>query len=508
MKIDRYSQEMKAKPFDIEAGKLISVIHEIDAKELGVFPLDRIEITNRKNGKHIVTVVDTTTTMVRENEIGLFKDVQKALGIKKGQGAIVRQSPQPESVALIKKKIKGEALSAEEINEIVQDIAYNKLSEVEASAFMTAAYIQGYDLEETAAMTRALIADGRRLKLKRGAVLDKHSIGGVNGRTTMVIVPIVAAAGCMIPKTSSRSITSAAGTADSMEVLAKVSLPIAKIKKITEKIGGVIAWGGAVELAPADDKIIKIEHPLSLDPEGQVIASVLAKKASVGAQFVVIDLPVGPDMKVNSLEKAEEMAKKFVEIGKRLGMKVEAVITNGAEPCGKTFGAALEAKSVLEILEGKKFDNMAQKSCELAGTLLELAGKTPKGTGFKVAREILQSGKALKKMQEIIKAQGAKILESKKIPRAKFTEKITAEKSGKISGINVRKLIDTARTAGAPVHKLAGLELFVEKGQEIKKGTVLFEIHSENKQKLGLAKKFALESRPIEFGQTIIEKIA
>jgi AMP phosphorylase len=504
--MDRYAQKMKVKLFDIEAGKLISVLHEIDAKELGVMPLDRIEITNTRNKKSIVTVVDTTQTMTKEDQVGVFRDVAEALGLKKNHLVIVK-SPQPESVSIIKKKIKGGTLSEKEIKQIVDDIACNKLSEIEASAFMTAVSIHGYDMDETTAMTKALVEDGNRMKLSRGPVLDKHSIGGVNGRTSLIIIPIVASLGCVIPKTASRSITSAAGTADSMEVLANVCLPIEKIKKITEKIGGVIVWGGAVELAPADDKIIKIEHPLSLDPQGQVIASVLAKKASVGAEFVVIDLPIGQGLKVDSVEKAEQMAKKFVEVGKTLGMKVEALITDGTEPCGKAFGAALEAKYALETLEGKRFDNLALKSIEIAGILLELSGKVPKGKGKETAKQALQNGSALKKMHEIIKAQGPRALYSSQIPRAKFIEKITAKHPGVIGRIGVKTLIKIARTAGAPGDKLAGVLLVAEHDSKVKKGDVLFEIHAESRQKLELAKKFALKNNPIELHSVIIEKV-
>ncbi|MDD5148832.1 MAG: thymidine phosphorylase, partial [Candidatus ainarchaeum sp.] len=245
--MDRYSQMMRVKTFDIEAGALISIMHEIDAKELGVLPLDRVELTNIKNGKKVVTVVDHTTTMVEPDEIGLFEDAQKELLVFRGDQVEVKQSPQPESVSFIKKKLSGGKLSEKEIKSIVDDISKNKLSNIEMGAFMTAIYIRGFDLDETTSMTKALVEDGQRLKLKKGPVLDKHSIGGINGRTTMVLVPIVASLGCVIPKTSSRSITSAAGTADVMEVLADVCLPMKRIKSITEKTGAVIVWGGAVD---------------------------------------------------------------------------------------------------------------------------------------------------------------------------------------------------------------------------------------------------------------------
>ncbi|MDD5148732.1 MAG: thymidine phosphorylase, partial [Candidatus ainarchaeum sp.] len=230
----------------------------------------------------------------------------------------------------------------------------------------------------------------------------------------------------------------------------------------------------------------------------QVIASVLAKKASVGAKLVIIDLPLGEGAKVNTRKKAEDMGKKFVEVGRRLGMKVKAVITDANEPCGNAFGAALEAKNVLEILEGKYFDKVAEKSCEIAGLLLEMSGKARKGTGKKIAIEALKSGKALKKMQEIIKAQGARILKSSDIPKAQCIFAARAKKHGKIAGLRVRKLIKTARIAGAPADRLSGVLVLVEKNQAVKKGQAIFEIHSENQQKLCLAKKYAMHNDPIE----------
>ncbi|MBN2067630.1 MAG: thymidine phosphorylase, partial [Candidatus Diapherotrites archaeon] len=320
---EQYSQVMKARAFDIEANRMVCLLNLIDAIELGVFPLDRVELTNLGNSRKIVTVIDITKTMLGENEVGIFKEVAEKLLLKEGKKVRVRPVEKPESLGFIKRKLEGETLSESEIKAIVRDIGDNKLSEVEVAAFVVGVYIHGYNLEETAAMTKALTEDGKQLKLEKGPVLDKHCIGGTNGRTTMVVVPIIAAAGYYIPKTSSRSITSAAGTADVMEVLANVCLPLSDIKKITEKVGGVIAWGGALDLAPVDDEIIRVEHPFSLDPVGQIIASVMAKKASVGSKYVVVDLPVGPNVKIKTRDKAEGMAKKIIQVGKKLGIKVE-----------------------------------------------------------------------------------------------------------------------------------------------------------------------------------------
>ncbi len=501
-----YSQMMKAKLFDIETGKLICLLNEKDAGELGVFPLDRVELTNPSAKKCMTTVVDTTDSMVGPDQIGIYEDVQKILKAKKSARIRVSAVPRPESVKFIQKKIRKGKLSEEELRTIVKDIGDNKLSDVELGAFLTAIFINGYDLEETVAMTKALRDDGKQLKISKAPIVDKHSVGGTNGRTTMIVIPIVASAGLFIPKTSSRAITSPAGTADAMEVLAKVGLPLNKIKNITEKHGGVIVWGGSLDLAPVDDKIIKVEHPLSLDPDGQVIASVMAKKASVGAKYVVIDLPVGPEAKIKTRKRAEEMALKFLSVGESLGMKVNAVITNGEEPSGPAFGPALEAKHAMKILEGKVFDNLAQKSCELAGVLFELCGKTKKGKGYSKAKNILESKQALKKMKAIIKAQGAKATTSTEIKDGKYKIEIKAKESGEIHSVNLGNCIDIARAAGAPADHYAGLLLEVEAGDTVKKKEVLFTIYSSTKRKLEAAEKIAKSLEVVQMERIILEE--
>ncbi len=506
---DRYCHVLKVKPFHIHTGALVVVLNDVDAKELGIFANDRVRITNNKKKLSVVAVADITHSenhdFIKENEIGVFSEVIKRLDLKENDLVEVCAVELPKSVEFIKKKLNNQVLTAEEINEIVKDLDENRLSSIEASAFVSAVYVNGFNLDETVAMTRALSRNGQKISMDLSPIVDKHSIGGINGRVTMIVVPIVAAAGLFIPKTSSRSITSAAGTADAMEVLANVSLNFNQIKKITQKVGGVIAWGGALDLAPVDDKIIKIEHPLSLDPQGQVIASVMAKKHSVGSQFVVVDLPIGPGLKVSDKEAAEEMAKLFVQVGKKIGVKVESVLTDGTKPTGKAFGPALEAKYVLEVLENKFFDNLAQKSCELSGVLLELAGKCKKGQGFEKAKEILQSGKALDKMKEIIKAQGGKIFKSEDVELGKFVFEVKSESEGEISNINGPLLTQIARVAGAPADKKAGVLLHVEEGDNIKKGDLLFQIFASNERKFDSAKK-AAKASSIQLEKTIIER--
>ncbi|MDD3083674.1 MAG: thymidine phosphorylase [Candidatus ainarchaeum sp.] len=503
----QYFKVMKVKEFPISAGKLICVLNKIDAEDLGVFPGDRLELINKKNGKNSVAIVDVTNSEVKEKIIGLFEDLISLLKVKSNDFLEVRATPPLKSLDFIKKKMDGEKLNGFELKEIVKDIADNRLNDIEASAFISAVYMKGFDLEETTEITKALINNGQKISFNKEPIVDKHSIGGINGRTTMIIVPIVACAGLFIPKTSSRSITSAGGTADAMEVLAPVDLCFEKIKKITEKHGGVIVHGGAVDLAPADDKIIRIRHPLALDPEGMLIASVIAKKASVSSKYVVIDLPVGPYAKIKDKNNAIKMAKKFVQVGKEVGMEIDAVITNGEEPSGLAFGPALEAKYVMEILEGKRFDNLAQKSCELAGAIFELANLTGLGKGYDMAVDILHSGKALEKMKDIIHAQGGKIDSSIKIILSPLNKEIKAKENGVIQSFNLKDLTTIARISGAPANKLSGVMLNKVEGEKVFKGDVIMTIFAENKQKLESALDYTIKNTPYHFKRIILSSV-
>ena len=345
-------------------------------------------------------------------------------------------------------------------------------------------------IDETVALTKAMINTGDVLKLKQRNVVDKHCIGGVVGnRTTMIVVPIVAAVGITIPKTSSRSITSPAGTADTMEVLTNVSHSLKDIKKIIKKTNGCLVWGGALNLAPADDTIIRVEHPLNLDARSQLLASILAKKASVSAKHVLVDIPVGKGAKIHSKNRALTLIKQFESIGKNLGMHIHVILTDGSEPVGNGLGPVLEARDVLYVLKGDKRMplDLKKKSIKLAGLMLEMGKKAKKGEGEKLAKEILESGKAYSKFIGIIKAQGGKEISPDKLKLAKYKRNIKAEKRGKIMHIDNSAIAKVARIAGAPVDKEAGIYLHVRKNMKVKKGELLFTIYSNSKAKLRFA---------------------
>jgi len=484
-----YTKKLKVKIIDIEANKPIFLLNERVAEDILASTNNRVVVKSESNC--VIGLVDITNSVVDDYSIGIYKNQQNKLNINNGDFVEVNVMPYPESLQFIVNKIKNKPLSESEALAIIKDVLDDKLSEAEISAFLTALTINGLSLEETTYLCKALTNTGKTITFDRKEVLDKHSIGGINGRVSMLVVPIVVANGYLMPKTASRSISSAAGTADCMEVLAKVDLGADKIKEIVSTVGGVITWNGRLDLSPGDDKMIAIRHSLGLDPEGLVIASVLSKKKSAGSTHLIIDLPVGKEVKIKNREDAEKWAKKFLVISKELGIKARIVLTNGEVPCGKSFGAALEAKAALEILEGKYFDNLAEKACEIAGKLFDLVGKTKEGEGYNLARETIKSGKALEKFKEIIKAQDGNIFCSEDVPIAKNKHIIINKSLGKIVDMDVALLTKIARLAGAPFDKEAGLILFCETGDELKVGDPIFEIYANNPDKLDQAIEFA-----------------
>jgi AMP phosphorylase len=502
-----YTKKLKAKIIDIEANKPIFLLNEKVAEDILASTNNRVVV---RSAKECVTgLVDITNTVVDDYSIGIYKNQQSKLNINDGDLVEVNVMPYPESLQYIINKIKNKPLSEEEAYTIIKDVLDDKLSEAEISAFLTSLTINGLSLEETTYLCKALTNTGKTISFDRPEILDKHSIGGINGRVSMLVVPIIVANGYMMPKTASRSISSAAGTADCMEVLARVDLGADKIKEIVSDVGGVITWNGRLDLSPGDDKMIAIRHSLGLDPEGLVIASVLSKKKSAGSTHLIIDLPVGKEVKIKTREEAEKWAKKFLVISKELGIKTRVVLTNGEVPCGRNFGAALEAKSAFEILEGKYFDNLAAKACEIAGKLFDLVGKTKDGEGYDLARETIKSGKALEKFKEIIKAQEGNIFCSEDVPIAENKKIIINQSIGKIVDMDVALLTKIARLSGAPYDKGAGLVLLCDTGDELKEGDPILEIYANNLDKLDQAEEFAKENLKniIQIERMILEEM-
>jgi thymidine phosphorylase len=444
----------------------------------GFEALNRLRVSAGERNLVASLVVMDNSDRLETDELGLSDDAVRFLQVKEGDYIHLSHLGALDSMSDIRRKIYGHSLGENAYRRIVADITDLSLSNVQLSAFLTACAGKRMSTEEVVYLTRAMVKAGYKLKWNKPAVFDKHSVGGLPGnRTTPIVVSIAAAAGLTIPKTSSRAITSPAGTADTMETLTNVNLSVDEMKKVVEQEGGCLAWGGAVALSPADDILIRVERALDIDSEGQMIASVLSKKAAAGSTNVVIDIPVGETAKVRTKKAAQVLAKNMKEVGKAVGLQIESVISDGSQPVGRGIGPALEARDVLAVLknDGEAPQDLSARAGRLAGKLLEMANKASKGKGEAVAGEILKSGEAWEKFKRICRAQGG----LKTPPEAPFRYAVKAGSGGKVTFIHNRKIAKIAKLAGAPSAKAAGVLMLVRLEQVVSRGQPIFEIHAE-----------------------------
>lgn len=429
-------------------------------------------------------------------EIALSEAAWVLLDVQEGEEVQVRHASPLESLSHLRAKVYGEKLDYASARALVDDMSRGLMSDLHLAAFVTVCAGGRLDLDETVALTRAMVDVGDRLRWPTSPVVDKHCVGGLPGnRTTLIVVPIVAACGVLMPKTSSRAITSPAGTADTMETLAPVMLGITAVRKVVEEEGGCIAWGGAARLSPADDVLIRVERPLDLDGEAQMIASVLSKKAAAGSERVVIDIPIGPTAKVRSSAAARSLAAGLVAVGSAIGLQVKVVETDGLQPVGRGIGPALEAMDVMAVLERREDapQDLRQRALLLAGVVLEMAGRAPQGGGLALATQTLDSGQALAKFLRICEAQGG----LRTPPRAAHRQPIVAAAAGRVATIDNRRLARAAKLAGAPQDAAAGAVIHVRLGEAVSAGQPLFTLHAQTPGELAYALSYARGQLPI-----------
>lgn len=481
---------LKVRVSNWSAGFPVVMLNRKTAKDMGFHLSDRISIkTMGSNEKEFSSILDTIGSVVKKDEIVVSLEVIKILKLKDGQKVEVSLSENPKSINFIKDKMDGKKLSKKEIFEIINDVVKNILSQPEIAMFVSAMYKSGMDFEETIALIEAILKTGKKLSLRNKYIADKHCIGGVPGnRTTPLVIPICAAAGLTLPKTSSRAITSAAGTADVIEAIAKIDFQMKDLKKIVKKTNACLVWGGGLGMVPADSKIIQVEKALKLDPEAQLLASIMAKKLSVGSKYILIDIPYGNGAKVDK-KKAKRLKRKFLALSKHFNVSLDVELTKGNQPIGKGIGPILELIDVLKILnpeeEGPR--DLEEKSLFLSGKLLEMTGKAKRGKGYEMAKEILHSGKAFKKFKEIIKAQKGSL---KGIELSKFKKEILSEKSGRLKSIDNKKINSLARVAGCPVDKKAGIYLHKNLKEKVKKREKVLTIYAESRSRLNRAVRY------------------
>ena len=474
-------------------------MNERDAAELGAHPLDRVHLAT--DDGTMVAIVELTDELVSPGVVGTTRRLADVTGPVE-----VSLTPTPASVRYIRKKLDDIELDGEEFERIVRDVTEERLADVELGAYVAAVYTNGLSLAETMHLTERMTTAGEVISWERDVVADKHSIGGVAGnRVTPVLAPLVAAAGLTVPKTSSRAVTFATGTADTMEVFCDVAFSKDDVERIVDEAGACLVWGGAVNLSPVDDKIIRAETPLSLDPPGQLIASVLSKKKSAGSTHVVVDIPYGEGAKVESLAAAREFATDVRRVAEHIGLTVECAITRGSQPIGRGVGPVLEARDVLETLDGAGPADLRLKSVRLADLLFDCCGVDADATA------LLDSGAARERFQRIVAAQGGDPeVTPGDLSVGRHTRVVHAGRSGVVTHVDNRLVNDVARRVGAPKDAGAGLDLHCRVGDAVETGERLFTVHAEVPAKLDDAGSLVDRSEAVRVRgaqETLVERV-
>ncbi len=428
--------------------------------------------------------------LLTPEEAGLSEPAWLQLNPQPGETAMFAHPASVDSLALVRAKIHGLTLDGGAFGTIMRDVVARRYSGLELAAFITACANGHLSPAEVSALTGAMVDTGRHLHWPYEVVADKHCIGGLAGnRTTPIVVAIATSLGLVMPKTSSRAITSPAGTADTMEMLAPVDLTLEQMRRVVERAGGCVAWGGAIGLSPADDVMIHVERALDIDSEGQLVASVLSKKIAAGSSHVLIDIPVGPSAKVRSQTEADSLAACLQRVAADVGMRVQCLVTDGSQPIGRGVGPALEAHDVLSVLR-RDVDapaDLRERALLLVTSLLQLAGVTRNKAGARaMATQALDSGAAWEQFQKICEAQGG----MRTPGRAPQQYPVLASIAGRVAAIDNRQLSRVAKLAGAPMSPLAGLALHVHLGDRIATGEPMFTVHAQTRGELAYAMEY------------------
>ena len=450
----------------------------------------RVEVQRDARVLLATLLITDDDDLIGPEELGLAEPAFRRFAAPAGSFVTVTPAAPPGSFDAVRAKIHGQTFSTPDIDAIIDDLTHFRYSDMEIAAFLisSASFMTSGEL---LALTQAMSQAGAHLTWDSTIVVDKHCIGGIPGnRTSMVVVPIVAAHGLTIPKTSSRAITSPAGTADTMEVLTRVDLSVEEMKEVVAACRGCLVWGGHVNLSPADDILISVERPLALDTREQMVASIMSKKLAAGSTHLLIDLPVGPNAKLTNALEAMRLRKLFEFVGGHFGISVEVVTTDGRQPIGNGIGPVLEAQDVMAVLANDPDAprDLREKSLRLAAHLLEYDPELRGGTGYARAQQLLESGAALRQMHKIIESQGPSVCRT---DLGTLTADVPAPRDGVVSEIDCLRLNRLARTAGAPIDKGAGIRVHKKIGDRVEQGEPLFRIYAFDESEFDLATAIA-----------------
>ncbi len=452
----------------------------------------RIEVLGARASIVATLNILSSGGLLGPDEVGLSEAAWLRLQPRPDERLRFRFAPPSDAMSHVRAKIYGKRLAEGAFEAIIGDTVAGRLSNVEIAAFLVACAAGSMNREEVTGLTRAMVHSGARMSWPHPLVVDKHCIGGLPGnRTTPIVVAIATALGLIMPKTSSRAITSPAGTADTLETITRVDLDLAAMRRVVEAEGGCMVWGGAMNMSPADDLLIRVERMLDLDSEAQLVASVLSKKAAAGSTHVVIDIPTGPSAKVRSDEQARSLLHALHASARALGLQLVGMVTDGSQPVGRGIGPALEAHDVLRVLGNhpQASADLRERALDVAAAVVELGALVPQGAraaARELAAGVLADGRALRKFQAICEAQGA----FREPGVAPFQRPVPAPCTGRVQAIDNRLLARAAKLAGAPHARTAGLLLGAHVGERVERGQPLFELHAESQGELDYALDF------------------
>ncbi len=417
---------------------------------------------------------------------------------------------------IILKKRNGGKLTKEEIDFFVKGVTDKTIELYHISALMMAIYFQGMDEEETLNLTLAMSDSGERMNLEKieGIKVDKHSTGGVGDKTTLAVVPIVAACGVKVAKMSGRGLGHTGGTIDKLESIEgfQTSVEPEKFFQIVNTHGLCVA-GQSMNLAPADKELYALRDVTATVENFSLIASsIMSKKLASGSDCILLDVKVGSGAFMKTYDDAEKLAQAMVKIGNGAGRKTVAVITDMDKPLGNVIGNSIEVIEAIETLKGNGPEDFTLLTKTLSSDLLKMAGID---NAEEKVEEVISNGKALRKLADMVKAQGGNenyVYDTSLFPKAEFTYKIRAEKDGFISHMNAESVGIACAKLGAGREKkgdsidfTAGIKLLKKTGDKVSAGEVIAEMYSSDESKFSDAEKTFNSS--ITYSETKPEKI-
>ena len=458
---------------DVRDGeRALAILNPVQAGEFGINLNDKVELRKASGETFVVDVM--ISSQIKAGNVAVYADVLDKISLSDDEVVSVKLvQASTTSYEAIRKKMRGEEISYDEMFAIIKDISENKLDDTMMTYYVASSFFYPTTDEEMYQTAK-----------------------------TMVLIPLIASLGIKIPKNFSKSITSPAATGECVNVLMDINFDKKGIEKLVEDQNCCLVWWGALDLAPADDKLIKVQYPLSMQSRAKVVSSIMAKKYAMGVTHSLIDIPVGPTAKVTTMEEAKDWKQKFEYVGKKLWMKMSVEITKADEVIGNGVGAVMQVREVLRILQQhpQRPKDLEDKVLHLAAKIIESVGMAKGKKALEIAKYQLESGKAWEKMKSIISAQkGNPDITSETLVLGKHTYDVIATHDGKLKSMDLHKVNAVCRRLGCPIINEAGMYLHKKTGDKIKKGEVIATLYALDETKLALGVELLNEKNPFEY---------